>query len=113
MAMLVNEYHEDVMRTSNPCLSFRAMLEEGLMGINSEAGEALDILKKHRFQNHELDKEHIAIELGDVAWYLTEAAHALGYSLEEILLMNIDKRNNRYPNGFEPERSLNRKEGDV
>ena len=88
-------------------------LINGLMGLNGEAGEAIDILKKHLFQGHELDREHLAKELGDVAWYLAISADALGYTLEQILQINIDKLRARYPDGFEADRSLNRKEEDV
>lgn len=88
-------------------------LINGLMGLNGEAGEAIDILKKHLFQGHDLDREHLAKELGDVAWYLAVSADALGYTLEQILQMNVDKRHDRYPDGFEVERSVNRKEEDV
>ena len=52
-------------------------------------------------QGHELDKEHLAKELGDVAWYLAEAATALDISLEDIFKANIDKLKMRYPDGFE------------
>lgn len=58
-------------------------------------------------------KAHLAKELGDVAWYLAVTAHAIGYDLETVLQMNVDKLRNRYPNGFEKERSLHRQEGDV
>lgn len=88
-------------------------LINGLMGLNGEAGEAIDILKKHLFQGHELDCEHLAKELGDVAWYLAVTADALGYTLEEILTMNVEKLRARYPDGFDSDKSLHRKEGDV
>lgn len=88
-------------------------LINGLMGLNGEAGEAIDILKKHLFQGHDLDREHLAKELGDVAWYLAVSADALGYTLEQVLQMNIDKLRARYPDGFEAERSQNRSEEDV
>ena len=87
-------------------------LINGLMGLNGEAGEAIDILKKHLFQGHDLDREHLAKELGDVAWYLAVSADALGYSLEKVMQMNLDKLCARYPDGFETERSANRKDED-
>ena len=46
------------------------ILENGLMGLCGEAGEAMDILKKFLFQGHELDMKHLAKEFGDVVWYL-------------------------------------------
>lgn len=64
-------------------------------------------------QGHVLDREHMALELGDVAWYLALAADALGYDLETILRMNIEKLQKRYPNGFEKGRSISREEGDI
>lgn len=89
------------------------ILLNGVMGLCGESGECVDMVKKYRFQGHELDKAHLAKELGDVAWYLAVTAHAIGYDLETVLQMNVDKLRNRYPNGFEKERSLHRQEGDV
>lgn len=105
-----SDYQKSAMRTADPKLNAKERLLEGLIGLNSEAGEALDIYKKHVFQKHDLDKEKIALELGDALWYLTEAAVALGYSLEDVMEMNIKKLRKRYPYGFDPEKSRNRKE---
>ena len=113
----INEYQKECLRTESgtnyatdsdgqPVSDLRLL--NGLMGLNGEAGECIDILKKYLFQGHELDKKHLAEELGDVAWYLSVAADALGYSLQEIFKMNIEKLHERYPDGFEEERSINR-----
>lgn len=83
------------------------------MGLNGEAGEAIDLLKKHIFQDHELDVEHLAKELGDIAWYLAISADAIGYSLEKIFQMNIEKLEKRYPDGFDSERSMHRNKLDL
>ena len=83
------------------------------MGLNGEAGEAIDILKKHLFQGHELDSEHMAKELGDVAWYLAVSANAIGYDLETVMQMNVEKLKARYPDGFDAEHSLHRNKGDI
>jgi NTP pyrophosphatase (non-canonical NTP hydrolase) len=83
------------------------------MGLNGEAGECIDILKKALFQGHDLDKERLAGELGDVAWYLAVSADAIGYDLETIFKKNIEKLNKRYPNGFDAEKSVHRSAGDV
>lgn len=102
------DYQCEAMRTADPNLDDEKSLLEGLIGLNSEAGEALDIYKKHIFQNHDLDREKIALELGDALWYLTEAADAISYTLTDIMKMNIEKLQQRYPDGFDPERSRNR-----
>jgi len=98
------------MTTLNPALSPKDVLINGVMGLCGESGEAIDLVKKHLAQGHELDKEKLAKELGDIAWYLAETATAIGYSLEDILQMNIDKLRARYPDGFAVERSVNRDE---
>ena len=115
MKMTINEYQGVCLRTEPPAakISNTTRLENGLMGLNGEAGEAVDILKKFLFQGHDLDREHLAKELGDVAWYLAVSADALGYDLETIFKMNIDKLKARYPDGFDPELSKHRKAGDV
>lgn len=89
------------------------ILLNGALGLGGESGEVEDQVKKSIFQGHALDKEHLAKELGDVAWYLAVAAHAIGYDLDTIFQMNVDKLWARYPNGFEAEKSLHREESDV
>ena len=113
--MTPNEYQEACLRTepTDAKISGTTRLENGLMGLCGEAGEAMDILKKFLFQGHSLDKNHLAKELGDVAWYLAVSADALGYGLEDIFQMNIDKLKARYPDGFDADRSVNRAEGDI
>lgn len=112
--MTINEYQQEALRTEPKEMMLKTdRLLNGLMGLNGEAGEAIDILKKYLFQGHELDGEHLAKELGDVAWYLAVTADALGYSLEDILRMNVEKLRARYPNGFEAKRSTRRKSDDI
>ncbi len=111
--MEINEYQKEALRTVNPELDDIQQLQNGLMGLNGESGEALDILKKHLFQGHKLDESHIIKELGDVAWYLAVSAHALGVDLETILQMNVDKLRARYPEGFDSELSQHRVKGDI
>jgi len=108
--MTINEYQKLAMTTLNPALSPKDVLINGVMGLCGESGEAIDLVKKHLAQGHELDKERLAKELGDIAWYLAETAMAIGYPLEDILQMNIDKLKKRYPEGFAVERSVKREE---
>ena len=110
--MEVNEYQKLAMTTLNPALGKKDVLINSVMGLCGESGEAIDIVKKWLAQGHELDKAKLAKELGDIAWYLAEAATALDLPLEEILQANIDKLKKRYPEGFETSRSLIRPEED-
>ena len=111
--MRVNEYQELAMATLNPELNKKDVLINSVMGLCGESGEAIDIVKKWLAQGHELDKERLTKELGDIAWYLAEAATALDLPLEQILQANIDKLKNRYPDGFEVKRSIVRLKGDL
>lgn len=112
--MTPNEYQLKALRTANTdSLSKNDLLMNGVLGLCGESGECADMVKKSVFQGHRLDREHLAKELGDVAWYLAVSAHAIDYDLERVLQMNIDKLRQRYPDGFDAERSLHRQEGDV
>ena len=111
--MQVNEYQTLAMTTLNPQLSKKEVLINSVMGLCGESGEAIDIVKKWMAHGHELDKKHLAKELGDIAWYLAETATALDMDLEDILQANIDKLKKRYPEGFSSERSRVRLEGDL
>ena len=64
-------------------------------------------------QGHALDKEHLAKELGDIAWYLAEAATALDLPLESVFQANLDKLKKRYPDGFDTTKSQARLKGDL
>lgn len=107
--MTANDYQRLAMKTLNPKLNRKDMLINGVMGLCGESGEAIDIVKKWLAQGHELDREALAKELGDIAWYLAETAYALEVPLEEILRANLEKLAKRYPEGFSFERSIERK----
>lgn len=113
--MNFNEYQVEAMRTaSGSCNeSNESLMLNGAMGLNGEAGEVIDILKKYMFQGHELDKEHIAKELGDCLWYIAVCAKGIGYNLDDIAEMNKAKLRARYPDGFEVSKSTERLEGDI
>lgn len=113
--MTINEYQKAAMRTVSGIAgaSKENQLLNGAMGLCGESGEFMDLLKKNMFHGHNMDKVHMAKELGDIAWYLATTADALGYDLETILQMNIDKLLARYPDGFSVENSLHRKAEDV
>ena len=108
--MTINEYQKLAMTTLNPELSKRDVLLNSVMGLCGESGEAIDLVKKHMMHGHDFDKEKFANELGDIAWYLAEAATAIDTDLETILQMNIEKLKKRYPDGFDSEKSIHRSE---
>lgn len=111
--MTINEYQQRAMASLNPELKGRDVLINSVMGLCGESGEAIDIVKKWLAQGHLLDREHLAKELGDVAWYLAEAATALDLDLEDILRANLEKLERRYPDGFSTEKSVGRDKNDL
>ena len=106
--LTANDYQKKAMTTLNPALSKKDVLVNGVMGLCGEAGECIDLVKKHLHQGHPLDTEKLCKELGDVAWYLAETAWALDIPLESILRGNLEKLKKRYPQGFDSEKSQNR-----
>ena len=110
--MTGNEYQKAAMRTCDLGLGPDDMLRHAVFELNSEAGEVAGIMQKV-YQGHSFDKMHMLKELGDCLWGIAEACTALGFTLEEVMQLNIDKLKARYPEGFEPDKSINRAAGDI
>jgi NTP pyrophosphatase (non-canonical NTP hydrolase) len=84
------------------------------LSLAGEGGEAADYVKKVLYHGHELDREKLADEVGDMLWGVQAAATYLGYTLEEIVARNVAKIKRRYPPDgfFNPEQSRNRNNTD-
>lgn len=108
--MNMNEYQQLAQRTAQITTNKRDKIINGCMGLNGESGECIDLLKKHLFQGHPLDRDKLIDECSDVLWYVAELATGLDISLEKVAEHNIEKLRNRYPDGFDPERSIHRNE---
>ncbi len=106
-SLTANDFQRAAMRTASGLDKYSLILN-GVMGLNGEAGECIEIVKKHLYQGHELDRECLIEELGDVAWYLAVCCEGIGVSLEEVMEKNIDKLKARYPEGFDKARSIDR-----
>lgn len=103
-----NDYQRAALRTANGANCVNLM--NAALGMAGESGEVADIIKKHTFQGHDLDVNHVAEELGDVLWYVAVGAEAIGLSLGEVAQRNVDKLKRRYPDGFDKSRSINRED---
>lgn len=103
------EYQKACLRTAG-AETGEELLLNGILGLSGESGEVADLYKKHRFQGHDLDKEEMVNELGDCMWYIAVIAESLGVTLEDIMQANILKLEKRYPEGFDPQRSVNRED---
>lgn len=71
------------------------------MGLGGEAGEVLDLLKKHLGHGAPLDRVALTAELGDVLWYLATLAVCFDIDLDTVAVANIEKLRVRYPEGVE------------
>lgn len=106
--LTANDYQRMAMRTAGEYDTNYDQLRNAAYGLNGEAGEVIDLLKKHEFQGHDLPDEKLIDECGDVLWYCALLADALGFTLEQVMNRNIDKLRKRYPDGFDKARSINR-----
>lgn len=123
----VDEVTSDASKDSEAFLDALDIIEEtsgvpterlltAALGICAEGGEFTEVVKKCLFQGKPMDEHtvfHLKRELGDIMWYISQACIALDSSIEDIIYMNIEKLEARYPDGFEAFRSNNRSEGDV
>ena len=101
----------DTLQDGDPRWSQPQRLLTGAIGICSEGGELLDIVKKILFQNKETSVEtrmKLKNELGDVMWYVQQILLAMNWELHEVLAENTKKLSGRYPEGFSVEKSENR-----
>ena len=86
------------------------------LGLNGEAAEFSEIIKKCIFQGKEFDDDthkRLKSELSDVMWYVAQGCIALNTSIDELCEINTNKLKERYPEGFSKDKSENRKEGDL
>ena len=110
--MTGNEYQQLAARTIDKNMTKLAQEDHALKGMVSEIGELHGIYQKV-YQGHRPDPEHQKKEVGDLLWFIAEYCTAMCWTLEEVMQMNIDKLKARYPEGFDSEKSLHRKEGDI
>ena len=87
------------------------------LGLTAESGELTEIVKKMILQGKPYNEDnifHMKRELGDICWYIAQACMALDTTFDEIIEMNVDKLQARYPGGsFDVHKSENRKDGDL
>ena len=110
--LTANQYQALAARTMNHELDWTDQEMHALHGMAGEVGELNSIYQKS-YQGHPTSIEHLKKELGDLLWFVAKYCTAMGWTLEEIMLLNIEKLRARYPEGFDAEHSLNRAEGDI
>lgn len=94
--MNFNEYQLEALRTLK-VETLKDRLNLAALGIGGEAGECIEPVKKFLVHGASLDGYKLVLELGDLLWYISLMADTLGYGLEEVAQLNIDKLLERYP----------------
>lgn len=105
-----DEYQRQARVTANDKGTMEKKLTNWALGLTGEAGEVADLIKKFVFHGHELDVEELRKELGDTLWYIAQLAYEIDVWLSSVAGENIEKLRGRYPEGFDKEKSINRKE---
>jgi NTP pyrophosphatase (non-canonical NTP hydrolase) len=105
----LSEYQHLAARTAGAGGDGERRLMVAALGLAGEAGEFANLVKKLVAHGHtDIGPNRLGDELGDILWYVAEAASACGLDLDQLALKNIAKLQKRYPEGFSQERSLNR-----
>jgi NTP pyrophosphatase (non-canonical NTP hydrolase) len=107
--MTLDEYQVAASRTMNPRLSQAERLLDAAAGLAEEAGEILGLVRKHTYQERELDREKLRIELGDALWCLATTARSAGMTLDDVAVANVAKLSARYPEGYSDAASRERR----
>lgn len=96
--MNLNDYSQKAKTTLTTNYDYgdiSAQMMGQILGLSDESGEVLAKFKKLLRDKHgklsDEDRKEIAKELGDVLWYVSVLSDMLGYSLEEVAQMNLDK----------------------
>lgn len=110
--MTMNEYQDLAARTIRKDLTLTQARQHSLFGLCAEVGELLAIFQKE-LQGHEINEDHLIKEGGDVLWMLAEFFSTYRIDLDDVATINIAKLKARYPDGFDPDKSIHRKDGDI
>jgi len=94
--MLFNEYQQKAIKTAIYPKEYKIIYPA--LGLCGEAGEVAEKVKKW-LRDGEINDRDIALELSDCLWYIANLAEDLGYDLEEIAQMNLDKLADRKKRG--------------
>lgn len=89
------------------------VLIHAVFGIAGEAGELIDIVKKHMAYHKPVNVAHIKEEMGDLLHYFTYLTNKYGWTLEELMEENYQKLKIRYPDGYSDVDALARKDKNV
>ncbi len=90
---MINDYESFVRSTmfSSEKRDPRVALAIYGLGLTGEAGEVVEPIKKNLDRDKVIDPDQFVLELGDVLWYLTALAISGGFTLEDVMVKNVEK----------------------
>lgn len=107
--MNIEQYSDYQLRLINDLGDFKANLAHMAMGVAGEAGETVDICKKHIAYGKPLDVDHLIEELGDALFYMNGIVRMIGSSWDRVMNVNVAKLEARYPDAkFNADHAINR-----
>lgn len=93
--MEFNDYQAEANKT---LYGNEQVLTNCALGLSSETGKVVDMIKKYTFHGSDLDQEQLAKKMGDVLWYLSQIAEWADIPFDDVAKLNLEKLANRYPN---------------
>ncbi|GAB5054654.1 MULTISPECIES: nucleoside triphosphate pyrophosphohydrolase family protein [Pediococcus] len=92
--MEFNDYQKKANRT---LFGNEQVLTNCALGLASESGQVVDLVKNYTFHGKDLDRDELTKEMGDVLWYLSQVAEWADIPFEQVAQENIETLNQRYP----------------
>ncbi|GEL14533.1 nucleoside triphosphate pyrophosphohydrolase family protein [Pediococcus cellicola] len=92
--MEFNDYQKKANRT---LFGNEQVLTNCALGLASESGQVVDLVKNYTFHGKDLNREELTKEMGDVLWYLSQVAQWADIPFEQVAQENIETLNKRYP----------------
>ena len=83
----------------NEITPLKCDLNHMVIGLMGEVGELDDCIKNHTMYNKPIDVVNFKEEVGDIMFYLEGACQAMGITIEECVIGNVEKLSKRYSSG--------------
>ena len=119
MSQLIYEYRDFVKSRMKPMGTPQADLIHMTLGVAGEAGELVDAIKKHWVYGKPLDVGNVVEELGDLLFYIQGVLSTVTRqevpepeTLEDLMILNMNKLSKRYPIGYSDQAAIARADKD-
>lgn len=99
------DYSECIARLNDPS---SARLNHAAYGLVTEAGELMDVIKRHVQYGTPIDWTNVKEEISDILWYCALACKSANCTLEQVMDINHAKLSKRYGGTFSEAAAINR-----